>query len=168
MLRNNYKSSFYRLIILFGAILSACSETRSLLGNPGRVQNSSLDLKIKADPYEEYRIRGIVEKQLPLYVADISMYKIDIEVKGQTASAVYTERQVTKEQIRMAAKITISDKHHNQLSEQVVDAFSTYEVCDDLPFSVLASKKQARDTVLNELANAIILSVSASVKSNKS
>lgn len=110
---------------------------------------------------------GIIERELPLYVENLQLYKINIDIKGQRSSAVYTERQVTKEQLRMAAKIQVHDKSYNELGERLVDAFSTYETCDNLPFSVLASKKQAVNAVLDELGNSIVFAIVSIIKSYK-
>lgn len=160
MLRNSLKIAFCGLIAL---LFQGCSETRSLLT---KEQNyaSKFDINIKAEPYEKYRILGIIERSLPLYVKDLSLYKINIEIKDQVASAVYTERQVTKKQLRMAARVQVLDKQYNQLGEKLVDAFSTYEVSDDLPFSVLSSKKQAQNAVMDELANSVVLAIAAIIK----
>lgn len=164
MFRNNLKIAFCGLIILSVFLVGGCSSTRPLL-----IENSSNErfynnINIKSDPYAEYRIRSIIEKSLPFYVSNIEKYMINIDVKENSSSVVYTERQVAKEQLRISAKIEIYDKNYNKLSDKLVDAFSTYEVCDDLPFSVLASKKQARDSILNELANSIVLAVASVLK----
>ncbi len=163
MLRNCFKIAICGLISL---LLLGCSETTPLLTNANSIKGS-FDINIKAKPYEKYRVMGIIERTLPLYIKDLSLYKINIEIKGQTSSAVYTERQVTKEQLRMAAKIQVYDKSYNELGEKLVDAFSTYETCDNLPFSVLASKKQAQNAVLDELANSIVLAIVSVIKSCK-
>lgn len=163
MLRNYFKITICGLISI---LLAGCSETTSLLSNSGNFKGK-FDISIKSEPYEKYRIMGIINRTLPLYVKDLKLYKINIEIKGQTSSAVYTERQVTKEQLCMAAKIQIYDKYYNELGERLVDAFSTYETCDNLPFSVLASKKQAHNAVLDELANSIVLAIVSITKSCK-
>ncbi len=163
MLRNCFKIAICGLISL---LLLGCSETTPLLTNANSIKGN-FDISIKAEPYEKYRVMGIVERNLPLYIKDLSLYKINIEIKGQTSSAVYTERQVTKEQLRMTAKIQVYDKCYNELGEKLVDAFSTYETCDNLPFSVLASKKQAQNAILDELANSIVLAIVSVIKSCK-
>ena len=80
-------------------------------------------------------------------------------IKENSSSAVYTQKQVAKEQLRMVASIVVYDREYNELGSRLVDAFSTYEVCDDLPYSVLASKNQAWNTVSQELANSIVMAV---------
>lgn len=163
MLRNYFKIAICGLISI---LLLGCSETTSLLNNSSNIKGK-FDISIKSEPHEKYRILGIIEQTLPLYIKDLTLYKINIEIKGQTSSAVYTERQVTKEQLHMAAKIQVYDKYYNELGEKLVDVFSTYETCDNLPFSVLASKKQSQNAVLDELANSIIFAIVAIIKSYK-
>ena len=161
MLRNCFKIAICGIISL---LLQGCFETTPLLGPFGNAKGK-FDISIKAEePYEKYRLTGRIERMLPLCVKDLHLYKINIEVRGQTASAVYTERQVTKEQLRMAAKIEVYDKAYSKIGEKLVDAFSTYETCDNLPFSVFAAKKQAKNAVLDELANSISLAIVSIVK----
>ena len=163
MLRNCIKIAICGLVSLY---LSGCSETTTLLCSSYE-NKSNFDISIKSESYEKYRIMGIIERELPLYVENLQLYKINIDIKGQRSSAVYTERQVTKEQLRMAAKIQVHDKSYNELGERLVDAFSTYETCDNLPFSVLASKKQAVNAVLDELGNSIVFAIVSIIKSYK-
>lgn len=163
MLRNSVKIKICGLIAV---LLSACSNTSSLLNNTKETE-SKFDLSIKSEPYEKYRIQGIIERCLPLYIRDASQYKINIELNSHDSPAVYTERQVTKGQLRIAAKVRVYDKSYNELGERLVDSFSTYETCDDLPFSVLASKTQAKNAVIDELGNSIALSIVSIIQSRK-
>ncbi|MDR1391355.1 MAG: hypothetical protein LBI95_03255 [Holosporales bacterium] len=163
MLRNSVKIAFCGLSI---AIVAGCSSTQPLLLKSRSVHKFD-NIKINAEPYSEYRIRRIVENTLPLYIERHDRYRINIELTERDLSAVYTEKQVTKEQLRIAAKIEIYDEQYNLIATMLTDAFSTYEVCDDLPFSVLASKKQAKDSVLTELANAIVLTISEVLKQHQ-
>ncbi len=163
MLRNSFKIAFCGLTILL--VVGGCSSTRPLLTeSPSAKQLKHNNIKIKADPYVEYKIRCTIEKMLPFYIKNIENYMINIDINENSSSVVYTERQVAKEQLRISAKIEIYDKNYNKIQDKLVDAFSTYEVCDDLPFSVLASKKQARNSILNELANSIALAISSVLK----
>ncbi|MDR0942410.1 MAG: hypothetical protein LBM19_02210 [Holosporales bacterium] len=157
MLRNSLKVAICGLIIL---ATGGCSNTRLLLGNSRSLDNQgSYDIKIKADPYAEYKIRNIIEKSLPLYGVDLKNYKITIVIVEKNSSVAYTEKEVAKEQVRIAAEIEIYDKEYNKLSEKCLDTFSTYEVCDTLPYSDLASRKQAINAMLNDLGNAITLAI---------
>lgn len=155
MLRNSLKITLCGLIIL---CLCGCSSTRPLLVSDH--QNVSLDnVKIKADPAIEYRVSGIIKRLLPHYVKDPENYVINITVKETSSSAVYTRKEVAKEQLRMAALIEVYDKEYNEIGSRVIDSFATYEVCDELPFSVLSSQTQARNTVADSLAESVVLAI---------
>ncbi|MDR3224213.1 MAG: hypothetical protein LBT03_01325 [Holosporales bacterium] len=155
MLRNNFKISLCGLIpcVVF---LDGCSDTRPLIGKEAQAQKSN-SIKIIADPYVEYKIRDTLETSLCSYEICIDDYRIYITINENDSSVVFTERQVAKEQLRMTAKVELCDKDYNKLAEKSVDTYSTYEVCDDIPYSALASRKQAIDAVLYELGNSITL-----------
>ena len=155
MLRDSLKGAICGLIVI---ALCGCSSTRPLLDS--RHEELSLcNVKIKADPRVEYQISGIINRLLPHYVKNPKDYFIAVTIKESSSSAVYTQRQVAKEQLRMAASVVVYDREYNELGSRLVDSFSTYEVCDDLPYSVLASKNQAWNTVSQELANSIVMAV---------
>jgi hypothetical protein len=148
-------------LVLFG-----CSSTRILLSG-GETSNGSARIRIKSDPYAEYRIRGAIEKSLALYSTNLNRCNINIEIKENTASVVYTEKQVAKEQARIIAKIEIYDENYNKLAAKSVEAFSTYEVCDEFPHAVLASRRQATNTVLDELAHSITMVIVSVLREKK-
>jgi hypothetical protein len=148
-------------------LTTGCTGIRPLLGD---MQQNSPDatyknIKIIGDPYHEYRLRCVIEATLPSYPVNIDAHKISIELVEDKSSVVYTEKQVAKEQLKIAAKITICDLNYTVVSSKKVDAYSTFEVRDDLPYSDLASKKQTTDIVLNELAHSIVLAIVAGIKS---
>lgn len=160
MLRNSLKIALCGLTIL---ILCACTNNKPLLvHSPQKARFSNI--KIKADPYLEYLICGKINDALPLYIEHPENYLINITISEKSSSAVYTQEQVAKEQLRVVALIEIYDRQYNAIGSKLVDAFSTYEVCDDIPFSVLSSKKQARSTVAQELANAIVFAIRSLIK----
>jgi hypothetical protein len=161
MLRSSVKIALCGLICTLALV--GCSSTRPLL--PGKTSNqNSANIKIKADPYVEYKIRGVIEKSMLLYSINPNKYNINIEIKEYTASVVYTEKQVAKEQARIVAKIEVYDIDYNKLADKNVEAFTTYEVCDELPHAVQASRKQATNTVLDELAYSITMAIMSVLK----
>ena len=162
MLRNSLQIALCGLSVLL--FVSGCTSTRPLLtGDNVGVQAILPNLKIKADQYVEYIVRRRIEKELPLYVKNIRDYNINITISEHYSDSVFTERQVTKEQVRMAARVEIFDKDYDEVASRLLDSFSTYEVCDDMPFSVAASRKQARRSVMENLAQSITLAITSSV-----
>lgn len=163
MLRNCLKVALCGLI---GLSINGCTSTRPLLSVVDRSGQSveSADVKIKAEPIVEYQISQVIARTLSNYVQNPQDYIITIKVTEHSSSALYTQKQVAKEQLRMAASINVYDKDYNEIGSKLVDAFSTYEVCDELPFSVLSSKTQARNTVTQELANSIVFAIVSIIK----
>lgn len=163
MLRNCLKVALCGLI---GLSIHGCTSTRPLLPVVDRSGQSveSADVKIKAEPIVEYQISQVIARTLSNYVQNPQDYIITIKVTEHSSSALYTQKQVAKEQLRMAASINVYDKDYNEIGSKLVDAFSTYEVCDELPFSVLSSKTQARNTVTQELANSIVFAIVSIIK----
>ena len=155
MLRNSLKIAFCGIISI---LLAACTATHPILVSGA--QNTSLkNVKIKAEPKIEYRISGVVKRLLPHYVKDPNNYIINITVKESSSSAIYTQKEVAKEQLRMAALVEVYDKEYDKIGSRLVDSFSTYEVCDEMPFSVLASQTQARNAIADSLAESIITTI---------
>lgn len=163
MLRNCLKVALCGLI---GLSINGCTSTRPLLSVVDRSGRSveSADVKIKAEPIVEYQISRVIARTLSNYIQNPQDYIITIKVTEHSSSALYTQKQVAKEQLRMAASINIYDKDYNEIGSKLVDAFSTYEVCDELPFSVSSSKTQARNTVTQELANSIVFAIVSIIK----
>lgn len=164
MLRNCLKVALCGLI---GLSINGCTSTRPLLSVVDRGGQSvveSADVKIKAEPIVEYQISEVIARTLFNYVQNPQDYIITVKVTEHSSSALYTQKQVAKEQLRMAASINVYDKDYNEIGSKLVDAFSTYEVCDELPFSVLSSKTQARNTVTQELANSIVFAIVSIIK----
>jgi hypothetical protein len=144
-------------------VLVGCEDIRPILTKTSQTRARYVNVKIKGDPYYEYRIRGIIERTLPSYHIKIDDYRISIELSETKSSVVYTTKQIAKDQIKVTASVTIHDKNFNPIATKKVDSYSTYEVCDDLPYADQASKKQATDSVLEDLANAIVLIIVSSV-----
>jgi hypothetical protein len=128
-----------------------------LLGN--NPSNPNLDIQIKAEPDTEYLMSRVLNRGLPYYVHTNDLLHIQVETKEHESAAVYTERQVAKNQLRLEANVRVLDKDYTELGSRKVDSFTTYEVCDDMPFSVVSAKKQARTSVTNDLANSIVLAI---------
>lgn len=119
------------------------------------------NLHIKADPYVEYRFLGALQRLLLIYMPASTQYEITIEIKEHESSAIYTQKEIAKEQIRMTAHIDVYDSYYNHIGSKMLDTYSTYEACDEVPHSVTTAKLQARDTVIHELAQASALAIKA-------
>lgn len=157
MLRDSLKIAFCGLAFILGG----CGESTHFLVSfaPCSVKpwmESNIRIKTN-DPYVEYKVREVLENSLVGYGRQLENYIINIQIYEKSESAIYTEKQVAKEQIRMWTKVEIFDKYYNRISEKVIDSFSTYDVCDEQPFAALSSKNQVRDSVVIDLANSIFL-----------
>jgi hypothetical protein len=158
MLRDRVKGALSGLIAVAAAITTSCTDIRPLLSNQRHGSYKEYrNVRIKGEPYYEYRIRGVLESVLPAYPMNLDNYRVNIELIENKSSVVYTEKQIAKKQLKIAAKVTVYDVNYNLISSKNVDSYSTYEVSDDLPYSDLASKKQATDVVLDDLAHSIVL-----------
>lgn len=163
MLRDSLQIALCGLIVLN---VTACTSVRPLI--VCRSEHAELrNLHIKADPYVEYRFAGELRRILPQYIIDSDKYVITIEVNENTSSAIYTQKEVAKEQIRMTSHIAVYDSFYNHLGSKQLDTYSTYEVCDEMPYSIITAKKHARDTATQELAQASVLAVKAIIMDAK-
>lgn len=166
MLPNSLKITICGLIAVI--FISGCSSTKPLLGEDSVESGHILKtIKIKADPYYEYRIRNIIENSLKSYLCDVSRYNINIEIKKSKSAVAYSQSAVLKEQKRIAAKIEIYDISYNKLFEKTLDSFSTYEVSDDFPYSGIASQRSTTRFMLEDLGNSISLSIVEFIKDRK-
>ena len=154
MLRNSLKISICGLI---ASVLIGCSDTTPLLGdNVGACQCNSLDsIKIKADAYYEHVLRSRLSKILATYYDKLRNYKITVTLKEENDTAVYSDREVIKEQKRLIAHIEICDKNLKTVLEKVLDSFSTYEIKDEIPFASISSQKQVTNLLLNDISSNI-------------
>jgi hypothetical protein len=134
-----------------------------LLGTSSAAHSTD-GITIEADPGIRYSIRNILEESLPLYLPKHSRLFIHIKIADRSASVVYTERQIAKEQLRLSAHITVYDSEHNQLGDKCLDVFSTYEVGDALPYSDTVSKSQVIESMTTELGNSITMAIVAVMK----
>ena len=156
MLRNSVQIALCGLVAL-----TACTSTRPLL-TQGKVKGISANIKIKAEPDVVYKFSGMLSKLQNEYLNN-NEFVVTIEIKEQTSSAIYTATETTKDQIRMTAKIDVYDKGYTHKATEILDTYSTYEIADELPFSAMSSKNNARETVIQELAHATALAIRAMV-----
>ncbi len=157
MLRNSLQIAFGGLVALN---LSACTNVKPLIVD----ETGDMPLKnlhIKADPYLEYKFLGVLQRLLSNYLPDNCQHNVTIELQEHTSSAIYTQKDIAKEQIRITAHIDVYDSAYNHIGSKMLDAYSTYEACDEMPHSVASAKLQARDTVIQELAQASALAIKA-------
>jgi hypothetical protein len=66
--------------------------------------------------------------------------------------------------MKITATVKVYDKNYRHIATKKLDSYSTYEVCDDLPYSGLASRRQAIDAILDDLAHSIIFAIISSIK----
>ena len=155
MLRDSLQVAFSGLVVLS---LSACTTVKPLIVKETR--NAQLkNLHIKADPYLEYKFVGTFQRLLSEYLPANNKYEITIELQEHTSSAIYTQKEIAKEQIRMTAHIEVYDSAYNHIGSKMLDTYSTYDACDEMPHSVITAKLHAQDTVIQELAQASALAV---------
>lgn len=157
MLRNSVQSALCGLII---PCVVACSSTHPLLSDKIS-QRGKAEVKIKATPYVEYRFLGALRPMLDKYIPDGERYLITIEITEQSSSAVYTAKEVVKDQMRMIAKVDVYDGEHNSIGTKLLDTYTTYEVSDELPSSGISSKQNAMNSVIDELACSSVLAIRA-------
>ena len=160
MLRKSIQSAICGLVI---PCVVACSSTHPLLSeqtSPG----GKAEVKIKATPYVEYRFLGVLRPMLDKYIPDSERYLITVEITEQSSSAVYSAKEVVKDQVRMIEKIEVFDKEQNSIGSKVLDTYTTYEVSDELPSSGMSSKQNAMNSVIDELANASVLAIRAIIE----
>ncbi|MDR1365116.1 MAG: hypothetical protein LBJ42_00835, partial [Holosporales bacterium] len=55
----------------------------------------------------------------------------------------------------------IYDPNYVKIAEKRLDTFSTYDVCDTLPYADLASKRQASAAAINDLSNSVAMAIVA-------
>lgn len=157
MLRDSIQIAICGLISL---TVSACTAVKPVIVD--RFEHTKLKhLHIKADPYIEYRFAGELNRILSGYLVGDDAYVITIEIKENTSSAIYTHKEVAKEQIRMTSHIAVYDSSYNHIGSKCLDTYSTYESCDEMPYSVVTAKSHARDSVIQELAQASALAIKA-------
>ncbi len=165
MLRNCYKIAYSGLISI---ILVACQSTRPLLSSGPEIGHCGEDsVIIDAEPADKFLIESKLKHMLRIYGFDFNKYNIKVEIAEYTEPAAFTGKQVVKEQIRIAARVTLYDKEFTQIASKVHDSFTTYEVSDTLPYSALTSKRQTRLTVLDDLVNGTVLQVVQMVREHE-
>ena len=157
MLRDSLQVTLCGLVAL---ILSACTTVRPLIVKD-TVSTQLKNLHVKADPYLEYRFVGAFQLLLSNYLPDNSQYEITIEIQEHISSAIDTQNEIAKEQIRMTAHINVYDSAYSHIGAKMLDTYSTYEACDEMPHSVTTAKLHARDAVIQELAQASALAIKA-------
>ena len=157
MLRNSVQIALCGLVAL-----TACTSTHPLLirDKAGGVFEN---IKIKAEPDVSYKFNGTLSRLIDEYVTT-NEFIVTIEIKEQTSSALYTATETTKDPIRMIAKIDVYDKGYTHKATKVLDAYSTYEIADELPSSAISSKNNAKDAVMQELAHATALAIKAMIE----
>lgn len=164
MLRNSAKKPLCGLAIL---LITGCSNVSPLIDNGDTETNNYCKLsniKINSDPYYEYKIKSSISKILSPYKKKLSRYKIKIDIKEESGTEAYTEKEVVKEQKRIIAHIKISDSKHNEIFSNKVDSFASYEVNDSAPFASISSEKQATDSMLIDLSNNISMVILSFLK----
>jgi hypothetical protein len=123
-------------------------------------------MKIKAEPYVEHIMSHTIERALLGYGIG-GTYVINVTVEKHEAPVAFTEKEVAKEQIRLTAKVEIYDSDYNRLAERRLDTFSTYDVCDTLPYADLASRRQANVAVINNLSESVAMAIVAVLRRGK-
>jgi hypothetical protein len=147
---------------------SGCQDTRFLLDSRSDQHLSEQDYKIKIIAQEQsiaHTIRNVMERTLQAHSVRNDIHvKVTLEV--HESPVAFTEKEVAKEQVRLAAKVEIyDDSYTRQLAEKRVDTFVTYDVCDTLPYADLASKRQAVAAAANDLGHSIAMIVVSALKS---
>jgi hypothetical protein len=145
--------------------LSGCQDTRCLLGNDGEQHPESMNckIKIKAEPHVEHIMSRTIERTMTSYGIS-GTYVINVTVEKHEAPVAFTEKEVAKEQIRLTAKVEIYDNDYTKLAERKLDTFSTYDVCDTLPYADLASRRQANIAVINNLSESVAMAIVSVLK----
>ncbi|MDR1609734.1 MAG: hypothetical protein LBR78_02685 [Holosporales bacterium] len=164
MLRNYLKIAVAGLTL----VVSGCQDTRCLLGETDRQFSDAADykIKIKAEPYVEHIMSRTIERTLTSYGIN-GTYAINVTVEKHEAPVAFTEKEVAKEQIRLIAKIELYDSDYTKLAERKLDTFSTYDVCDTLPYADLASRRQANMAVINNLSESVAMAIVSALKDAK-
>ena len=157
MLRNCLQVTFSGLVTIS---LSACTNVKPLLATEAKSTHLN-KLYIKADPYVGYRFSNVFQRLVSTYLPANTQYEITIEIKEHESSAIYTQKEIAKEQIRMTAHIDVYDNFYNHIGSKMLDPYSTYEACDEMPHSVTTAKLHTRDVVIQELAQASALAIKA-------
>ncbi|MBQ8650937.1 MAG: hypothetical protein IJ481_00190 [Alphaproteobacteria bacterium] len=161
MLRNYIKSSYCGLIAI---LVSSCSTTNFLLEDTNRAQCVNDDLMIVGEPFYEYKLRSQLPKNLRSHGFDFSKHKIKVILSERGGSVAFTGGGIAKEQIRLIANVILYDKNYTKLSEKVLDAYTTYEISDRIPYAAHSSKEQAKDIVIEELAYSIAIMATEMVR----
>jgi hypothetical protein len=116
-------------------------------------------IDIRADPYYQFRLREVVERDLSTFGIDLRKLKIKVTVTDLDEPAAFSELEIIKEHIKMVATIEIYDDKGNLVSKNSVDSIAMYDVSDEFPYSGLASRKASIDVLLNDLGHAIALNI---------
>jgi hypothetical protein len=154
VLRNNFKTAIYGLAF----VLQSCTSISPLIKDSSEITKDALNnIKIKADVYYEYKIRGILSNMLNRYSKELSIYKINIEIAEENNTAAYSEKKVIKEQTRIIGKIEIFDENYNNVLCKSIDSTATFEIDDNVPLANMFSKKQSIDNTISDIANNIAL-----------
>jgi hypothetical protein len=140
--------------------VSGCQDTKCLLGEEDKqhLEDMNYKIKIKAEPRVERIMNRTIERTLTSYGIS-NTYIINVTVEKHEAPVVFTEKEVAKEQIRLTAKIEIYSSDYTKLAERRLDTFSTYDICDALPYADLASRRQANVAVINNLSESVAMAI---------
>jgi hypothetical protein len=125
-------------------------------------------IDIKADPYHQFKLREIIERDLATFGADLRKLKIKVTITDLEEPAAFSEMEIIKEHKKMVAKIEIYDAENNLISENSVDSIAMYDVSDEFPCSGKASRQASTDALLADLGHSIALSVIGSVDQKRS
>ena len=155
MLRNSLQGAFCGLIFF---CVTACTSTKPLF-SAGGVEGTYNNVRIKADPFVQYRFSDVLNHTLPHYVPNLMKYIITINITESSLPAMYTSEQVAKDQMRIVAYIEVYDKEYTNIGSKTLDSLTTYEVGDDLPHTINLTRNQARISAINDLANASALAI---------
>jgi rRNA maturation protein Rpf1 len=124
-------------------------------------------IDIKADPYHQFKLREIIERDLATFGADLRKLKIKVTITDLEEPAAFSEMEIIKEHKKMVAKIEIYDAENNLISETSVDSIAMYDVSDEFPYSGKASRQASIDALISDLGHSIALSVVSAMSSSQ-